>query len=109
MIDSPTPLEPERRRRERRINARVADLTIPEMRRLLVTTLLSSIVVVLFLYMVRRVIVAGVLGAIIGVYVRPLYSWFHRGVSMVAVVPTLDARSQLSFSVRAMPVSPGSR
>ena len=67
------PLEPERRRRERRINARVADLTIPEMRRLLVTTLLSTIVVVLFLYMVRRVIVAGVLGVIIAVYVRPLY------------------------------------
>jgi predicted PurR-regulated permease PerM len=70
----PTPLDPERRRRERRINDRVADLTIPEVRRLLVTTLLSSIVVVLFLYMVRRVIVAGVLGAIIAVYVRPLYA-----------------------------------
>ena len=66
-------LEPERRRRERRINARVADLTIPEMRRLLVTTLLSTIVIVLFLYMVRRVIVAGVLGVIIAVYIRPLY------------------------------------
>ena len=67
-------LEPERRRRERRVNALVADLTIPEMRRLLVTTLLSSIVVVLFLYMVRRVIVAGVLGVIIAIYIRPLYS-----------------------------------
>jgi predicted PurR-regulated permease PerM len=66
-------LEPERRRRERRVNERVADLTIPEMRRLLVTTLLSSIVIVLFLYMVRHVIVAGVLGAIIAIYVRPLY------------------------------------
>ncbi len=71
---TPTPsLEPERRRRERRVNERVADLTIPEMRRLLVTTLLSSIVILLFLYMVRHVIVAGVLGAIIAVYVRPLY------------------------------------
>jgi predicted PurR-regulated permease PerM len=68
------PLEPERRRRERRVNALVADLTIPEMRRLLATTLLSSIVVVLFLYMVRRVIVAGILGVIIAVYIRPLYS-----------------------------------
>jgi predicted PurR-regulated permease PerM len=83
------PLEPERRRRERRINARVADLTIPEMRRLLVTTLLSSIVVVLFLYMVRRVIVAGVLGAIIGVYVRPLYAWILRGVSSRAAAALL--------------------
>ena len=101
MIDSPTPLEPERRRRERRINARVADLTIPEMRRLLVTTLLSSIVVVLFLYMVRRVIVAGVLGAIIGVYVRPFYAWILRAASnrataalltiLAVVVPVLAA------------------
>ena len=73
MNGSPPLLEPERRRRERRVNARVADLTIPEMRRLLVTTLLSSIVILLFLYMVRRVIVAGVLGVIIAVYLRPLY------------------------------------
>jgi predicted PurR-regulated permease PerM len=70
---SPPLLEPERRRRERRVNARVSDLTIPEMRRLLVTTLLSSIVILLFLYMVRRVIVAGILGVIIAVYLRPLY------------------------------------
>ena len=73
MGGSPPLIEPERRRRERRVNARVADLTIPEMRRLLVTTLLSSIVILLFLYMVRRVIVAGVLGVIIAVYLRPLY------------------------------------
>ena len=73
MSGSPPLLEPERRRRERRANGRVADLTIPEMRRLLVTTLLSSIVILLFLYMVRRVIVAGVLGVIIAVYLRPLY------------------------------------
>jgi predicted PurR-regulated permease PerM len=67
------PLEAERRRRERRASERVADLTIPEMRRLLVTTLLSSVVILLFLYMVRHVIVAGVLGVIIAVYLRPLY------------------------------------
>ena len=73
MSGSPPLIEPERRRRERRNNGRVADLTIPEMRRLLVTTLLSSIVILLFLYMVRRVIVAGVLGVIIAVYARPLY------------------------------------
>ena len=73
MSGSAAPLEPERRRRERRANERVADLTIPEMRRLLVTTLLSSIVILLFVYMVRHVIVAGVLGVIIAVYMRPLY------------------------------------
>lgn len=68
-------LEPERRRRERRVNARIADLTLPELRRLLVTTLLATIVVGLFLFMVREVIVAGVLGVIIGVYLKPLYHW----------------------------------
>ena len=67
--------EPERRRRERRVNARIADLTLPELRRLLVTTLLATIVVGLFLFMVREVIVAGVLGVIIGVYLKPLYHW----------------------------------
>ena len=95
-------LEPERRRRERRAHARVADMTIPEMRRLLVTTLLSTIVVVLFLYMVRAVIVAGVLGTIIGVYMRPLYAWIRRHVAghaslaailaiLVVIVPVLAA------------------
>jgi len=82
-------LEPERRRRERRLNERVADLTIPEMRRLLVTTLLSSIVILLFLYMVRRVIVAGVLGAIIAIYVRPLYLQLLRSTRSRAAAAVL--------------------
>ena len=88
MIGAPL-LEPERRRRERRLNERVADLTIPEMRRLLVTTLLSSIVILLFLYMVRRVIVAGVLGAIIAIYVRPLYLQLLRSTRSRAAAAVL--------------------
>ncbi|NUQ21009.1 MAG: AI-2E family transporter [Gemmatimonadaceae bacterium] len=84
MIDEGGVLEPERRRRERRLNSRVADMTIPEMRRLLVTTLLSTIVVALFLYMVRSVIVAGVLGVIIGAYLRPFYAWIRQGVGSAA-------------------------
>ncbi len=82
-------LEPERRRRERRINARVADLTLPELRRLLVTTLLSSIVVLLFLFMVHEVIVAGILGAIIGVYLKPLYLRLLSGVKRRSVAAIL--------------------
>ena len=90
---SEAPLEPERRRRERRVNARVADLTIPEMRRLLVTTLLSSIVLALFLWMVRTVIVAGVLGVIIGVYLRPVHERVRRLVprSSLAALATIAA------------------
>src|SRR5688500_4575552 len=68
-------LEPERRRRERRVNARIAGLTLPELRPLLVPPLLATIVVGLVLFMVREVIVAGVLGVIIGVYLKPLYHW----------------------------------
>jgi len=88
-VSEATPLEPERRRRERRINARVADLTIPEMRRLLVTTLLSSIVIALVLWMVRTVIIAGVLGVIIAVYLRPLYARIVKGVHRRALAAVL--------------------
>ena len=98
MIDEGGVLEPERRRRERRLNARVADMTIPEMRRLLVTTLLSTIVVALFLYMVRSVIVAGVLGVIIGAYLRPL----HRRIRGGAVSPAVAA--VLTIAIVIVPV-----
>ena len=48
----------ERRRVERRGNARIGDLTLPEVRRILITTLLGAIVLVLFLWMVRTVLIA---------------------------------------------------
>ena len=65
----------ERRRVERRMNARVADLTLPELRRILITTSLGVIVLVAFLWMVRTVVIAAILGLIIGFYLRPLYCW----------------------------------
>jgi predicted PurR-regulated permease PerM len=67
--------ESDRRRTERRLNGRVADLTLPELRRILITTMLSAVVLVLFLWMVRTVVIAAVLGLIIGFYIRPLYGW----------------------------------
>ena len=63
----------DRRRLERRVNHRLVDLTLPEFRRMLVTTLLSLIVLVLFLWMVRTVIIATILGIIVAVYTRPGY------------------------------------
>jgi predicted PurR-regulated permease PerM len=63
----------DRRRTERRVNHRLADLTLPELRRMLVTTLLFLIVTVLFLWMVRTVIIAAILGIIVALYTRPLY------------------------------------
>ncbi len=63
----------ERRRVERRGNSRVGDLTLPEVRRILITTLLGAIVLTLFFWMVKSVVVAAILGLIIGFYLRPLH------------------------------------
>ena len=70
------PREPgpnDRRRDERRHNSRLADLSVPEFRRIALTWLLTVIVVGLFLWMVREVLIAGVLGIVIAAYLRPLY------------------------------------
>jgi predicted PurR-regulated permease PerM len=67
----------ERRRVERRTNARLSDLTVPELRRMLVTSLLFAVVLILFLWMVRTVIIAGFLGAVVAAYLRPVYGWLR--------------------------------
>ena len=65
----------ERRRVERRGNARVADLSLPEFRRIVVTSILSALVVLLFVWMVRGVLIAAILGVVIAAYLRPFYFW----------------------------------
>jgi predicted PurR-regulated permease PerM len=65
----------ERRRVERRSNASIAELTLPEVRRILITVLLGTVVVGLFLWMVKSVIIAAILGLIIGFYIRPMHLW----------------------------------
>jgi predicted PurR-regulated permease PerM len=77
----------ERRRVERRGNSRIGDLTLPEIRRILITTLLGAIVLVLFLWMVSTVVIAAILGLIIGIYIRPLHLWLVRKTGS----PTLSA------------------
>lgn len=67
--------EAERRRLDRRVIGRVADLTLPELRRIVITSLLFVVVLALFLWMVRGVIIAGLLGTIIAFYVRPADHW----------------------------------
>jgi predicted PurR-regulated permease PerM len=79
--------EGERRRLDRRLNARVGDLTLPELRRILITTTLGAVVLLAFLWMVRTVVIAAVLGLIIGFYLRPLYGWILRHTHR----PTLSA------------------
>ena len=68
----------ERRRVERRANASIAELTLPEVRRIFITVLLGTVVVGLFLWMVKSVIIAAILGLIIGFYIRPLHLWILR-------------------------------
>ena len=77
----------ERRRIERRGNQRVADLTLPEFRRIVVTSLLGAIVLALFLWMVRTVIISAILAVVMAVYLRPLYERFARSLQR----PTLAA------------------
>ena len=89
----------ERRRVERRGNSRIGDLTLPEVRRILITTLLGAIVLTLFFWMVKSVVVAAILGLIIGFYIRPLHLWLlgrtgKRSLSailtlLVVIVPIL--------------------
>jgi predicted PurR-regulated permease PerM len=71
------PQLPERRQLDRRAAHRVVDLTLPELRRIMITSMLSVIVLAMFLWMVRTVIIASILGIVIGVYLRPLFFWFR--------------------------------
>ncbi|MBC7789089.1 MAG: AI-2E family transporter [Anaerolineae bacterium] len=70
----------ERRRVERRTNQIIAELTLPEFRRIALTSLLFTIVLFLFLWMVRTVIIAGILAIIVATYMRPFYKWILRMV-----------------------------
>jgi predicted PurR-regulated permease PerM len=91
----------ERRRVERRRNQLISELTIPEFRRIVVTSLFFLLVLSLFLWMVRSVLIAGILAVIVATYLRPLYrrllAWVKRPTAAailaitVAVVPVLAA------------------
>jgi len=76
----PIPVASERRRVERRTSPTLAELTMPELRRMMVTTILFVIIVVLFLWMVRTVIIAAILGIIVAMYMRPIYLWLLRRI-----------------------------
>ncbi len=91
----------DRRRDERRLNSRLADIPAPEVRRVVLTWLLTAIVVLLFLWMVRRVLIAGILGIVIAAYLRPLYLRIRRKTRkpilsavltlLVVIIPILGA------------------
>src|SRR4051812_6305580 len=77
----------ERRRIERRRNGTIGELTLPEVRRIAITMLLGAVVMGLFLWMVKAVVIAAVLGLIIGFYLRPAYLMIDRRLHR----PTLSA------------------
>ncbi len=79
----------DRRRADRRADMLVAELTLPEMRRMLVTTTLAVIVVALFLWMVRTVIIAAIIGVVIAVFLRPIYARLARSTGRPAVAALL--------------------
>src|SRR3954471_20326691 len=79
----------ERRRLERRGSPTLAELTMPELRRMMVTTVLFVVIVVLFLWMVRSVIIASILGVIVASYMRPVYLGLYRRISNQLVAATL--------------------
>lgn len=85
----PNAVASDRRRLERRTNPTLAELTLPELRRMLVTTMLLVIVLVLFLWMVRTVIIAAILGIIVAMYMRPVYLGLFRGVRSGIVAASL--------------------
>jgi predicted PurR-regulated permease PerM len=87
------PVEPERRRIERRTNPTLSELTLPELRRMLVTTIIFVTILVLFLWMVRNVIIAAILGIIVASFTRPVYLWLLKRLpnKVVAAAITLGA------------------
>lgn len=89
----------ERRRVERRANARLADVTLPELRRMLITTTLFVVVLALFVWMVRTVIIAAIVGVVVAVYMRPIYA------RALPAVRSRGAAALLTLLVLAVPVT----
>src|SRR5438067_1794347 len=99
----PQPTSPaERRRIERRLNAALAELTLPEVRRMMITSVLFVLVLLLFLWMVRKVIIATILGIIVASYLRPvslrLERWIRspRAAAAIALLGLLAPIAALS-------------
>jgi predicted PurR-regulated permease PerM len=99
----------DRRRTDRRTNQRVADLSLPELRRILLTSLLAALVLAAFLWMVREVLIAGILAVVIAAYLRPLYSRLLRGTDspplaalltlVLVIVPLLAGLAYSYFEI----------
>jgi len=98
MTEIARPTLGDRRRVERRTNQNLAELTLPELRRMLVTTTLFVIVLVLFLYMVRTVIIATILGVVVAVYLRPAY------LRLLKAIPNKTTAASLTLLLVIVPL-----
>lgn len=94
----PHPPSSDRRRLERRTNPTLAELTLPELRRMMVTTTLFVVVLVLFLWMVRTVIIAAILGIIVAMYMRPVY------LQLVRWLPIRVAAGAITLALLIVPI-----
>ena len=74
--DTPGSPEDDRRRDDRRADfVRLADYTIPELRKAFITMALLVGIGALFLYMVHEVVVAIIAGVVLAVYMIPFQRW----------------------------------
>lgn len=74
--EGPYPGEEDRRRDDRRSGfIRLADYTIPELRKAVLTTGLLVAILGFFLYMVHEVLVAIIVGAVLAIYLIPFHLW----------------------------------
>jgi predicted PurR-regulated permease PerM len=89
------PLPGDRRRSERRQSSRLADLTVPEFRRIVLTSVLFAVVLLLFLWMVRTVLIAGLLAAVVAVYIRPLCTRIQRAIGSPRLAAILSIAAVL--------------
>lgn len=66
---------------------------------MMVTTILFVIIVVLFLWMVRTVIIAAILGIIVAMYMRPIYLW------LLARIPHKVTAATITLLMLIVPIA----
>ncbi len=99
-------LPDDRRREDRRSDhVRLADFTIPELRKSVLTAVLLLAIVVLLGYMVAPVLVAIIAGVVLGAYLIPFDTWLtrmlrHRALSAIVTISlvTLPLVAMLIYS-----------
>src|SRR5512146_2112779 len=106
MADDLNELDIDRRRNDRRRDfVSLAEYTVPELRKALITTFVLVVVLGLFIYMVGPVIVAGIAGAVAGAYLLPFQHWLERRIGqrktaaiLVILAVTVPLVAMLTYS-----------